>query len=205
MFKLIKGAKISDRIKLKEEYQIYDKWVSANISAENIRKVIDKFIEIENTNRFCLFIELPAKMEDETVIGKTEERICLTESMHIDVYYLDDISSAYLNELLNMFEDILVNDGLSRFGVLSQRGNEIGKYKYNVMKAYSNGNDFSPFIKVFNEIGIPETKNLVTAWDYFSQDNPGESEIYEKDGRTIYDVVDTLKEVGMYKAEQREE
>lgn len=62
-----------------------------------------------------------------------------------------------------------------------------------------------PLIKVFNSFDLPETDNLVTAWDYFSQDNPGESELYKKDGKTIYDVVDELKEIGLYKYEQREE
>lgn len=205
MFNLIKGAKISENISLKEEYEINGNWIYANISAENIRRIINQFIEIENTELFCLFIEIPANMTDENVIRKTEDGYCVAEKMHKDIYYLDDISAKDLNELLNVFEDILINDGLSSFGVLSQKGNEIGKYKYNVMGAYSDGEDLSPIIEAFYNVKIPRTDKLVTAWDYFSQDNPGESELYKKDGKTIYDVVETLKEVGMYKYEQREE
>lgn len=204
MFNLIKGAKINENIALKEEYEINGNWIYANISAENIRRIINQFIEIENTELFCLFIEIPANMTDENVIRKTEDGYCVTEKMHKDIYYLDDISAKDLNELLNVFEDILINDGLSSFGVLSQKGNEIGKYKYNVMGAYSDGEDLSPIIEAFYNVKIPRTDKLVTAWDYFSQDNPGESELYKKDGKTIYDVVETLKEVGMYKYEQRE-
>lgn len=99
---------------------------------------------------------------------------------------------------------MFINDGLSHFGVLSQSGREIGKYKYNVIKAYTR-DDLLPLINVFNSLDIPETDNLITAWDYFSQDNPGESERYEKDGKSIYDVVEILKEVRMYKYEQYEE
>lgn len=205
MFNLIKGAKISENISLKEEYEINGNWIYANISAENIRRIINQFIEIENTELFCLFIEIPANMTDENVIRKTEDGYCVTEKMHKDIYYLDDISAKDLNELLNVFEDILINDGLSSFGVLSQKGNEIGKYKYNVMGAYSDGEDLSPIIEAFYNVKIPRTDKLVTAWDYFTQDNPGESELYKKDGKTIHDVVETLKEVGMYKYEQREE
>lgn len=205
MFNLIKGAKVNENIALKEEYEINGNWIYANISAENIRRIINQFIEIENTELFCLFIEIPANMTDENVIRKTEDGYCVTEKMHKDIYYLDDISAKDLNELLNVFEDILINDGLSSFGVLSQKGNEIGKYKYNVMGAYSDGEDLSPIIEAFYNVKIPRTDKLVTAWDYFSQDNPGESELYKKDGKTIYDVVETLKEVGMYKYEQREE
>lgn len=205
MFNLIKGAKISENISLKEEYEINGNWIYANISAENIRRIINQFIEIENTELFCLFIEIPANMTDENVIRKTEDGYCVTEKMHKDIYYLDDISAKDLNELLNVFEDILINDGFSSFGVLSQKGNEIGKYKYNVMGAYSDGEDLSPIIEAFYNVKIPRTDKLVTAWDYFTQDNPGESELYKKDGKTIHDVVETLKEVGMYKYEQREE
>lgn len=204
MFNLIKGAKVNENIALKEEYEINGNWIYANISAENIRRIINQFIEIENTELFCLFIEIPANMTDENVIRKTEDGYCVTEKMHKDIYYLDDISAKDLNELLNVFEDILINDGLSSFGVLSQKGNEIGKYKYNVMGAYSDGEDLTPIIEAFYNVKIPRTDKLVTAWDYFSQDNPGESELYKKDGKTIYDVVETLKEVGMYKYEQRE-
>ena len=93
MFNLIKGAKINENIALKEEYEINGNWIYANISAENIRRIINQFIEIENTELFCLFIEIPANMTDENVIRKTEDGYCVTEKMHKDIYYLDDISA----------------------------------------------------------------------------------------------------------------
>ena len=192
MFNLIKGAKINGN-------QIY-----ANISVENIRKVMEQFVKIEKGNKFCLFIEIPANIADENIIGMNEEGFYQLESKHMDVYYLDDITDEYIIYLLDKFGDILINDGLSHFGVLSQSGREIGKYKYNVIKAYTR-DDLLPLINVFNSLDIPETDNLITAWDYFSQDNAGESERYEKDGKSIYDVVEILKEVGMYKYEQYEE
>ncbi len=204
MFELIKGAKINNDIQLKEEYEIDGNWIYANVSAQKIRNVIEKFTVIEKGNRFCLFIEIPANIADENVIGVDEEGFYQTEGKHVDVYYLDNITDEYVIYLLNKFGDILIHDGLSHFGVLSQSGREIGKYKYNVIKAYTR-DDLLPLIKVFNAFDIPETDNLITAWDYFSQNNPGESKLYEKDGKTIYDVVETLEKVGMYKYEQREE
>lgn len=204
MFNLIRGAKINENILHKEEYEINGNWIYANVSAENIRKVIDEFVEIEKGNRFCLFIETPANIADENVIGMDNEGFYQLESKHMDVYYLDNITDEYVIYLLDKFGDIFINDGLSHFGVLSQSGREIGKYKYNVIEAYTR-DDLLPLIKVFNSFDVPETANLVTAWDYFSQDNPGESELYKKDGKTIYDVVDELKEIGLYKYEQREE
>ena len=165
---------------------------------------MEQFVKIEKGNKFCLFIEIPANIADENIIGMNEEGFYQLESKHMDVYYLDDITDEYIIYLLDKFGDILINDGLSHFGVLSQSGREIGKYKYNVIKAYTR-DDLLPLINVFNSLDIPETDNLITAWDYFSQDNPGESERYEKDGKSIYDVVEILKEVGMYKYEQYEE
>lgn len=204
MFNLIKGAKINGTIALKEEYEINGNRIYANISVENIRKVMEQFVKIEKGNKFCLFIEIPANIADENIIGMNEEGFYQLESKHMDVYYLDNITDEYIIYLLDKFGDILINDGLSHFGVLSQSGREIGKYKYNVIKAYTR-DDLLPLINVFNSLDIPETDNLITAWDYFSQDNPGESERYEKDGKSIYDVVEILKEVGMYKYEQYEE
>lgn len=204
MFNLIRGAKINENFALKEEYEIDGNWIYANISAENIRQVIEKFVEIEKGNRFCLFIEKPANITDENVIGMDDEGFYQLDGKHMDVYYLDNITDEYVVYLLDKFGDILINDGLSHFGVSSQSGREIGKYKYNVIKAYTR-DDLLPLIKVFNSFDLPETDNLVTAWDYFSQDNPGESELYKKDGKTIYDIVETLEEIGLYKHEQREE
>lgn len=204
MFNLIKGAKINGNIALKEEYEINGNWIYANISVENIRKVMEKFVEIEKGSRFCLFIETPSNISDENVVGVDNEGFYQLDSRHVDVYYLDNITDEYIVYLLDKFGDILINDGLSHFGILSQSGREIGKYKYNVIKAYTR-DDLMPLIRVFDSFDIPETDNLVIAWDYFSQDNPGESELYKKDGKTIYDVVDELKEIGLYKYEQREE
>lgn len=205
MFNLIKGAKINDDIHLKEEYQIFDHYVAANVSAENIMKVIAEFIKSESTELFCLFIEIPSNLKDESITAVTEDGRHQIITRHIDVYYLDNVSKDDLTEILNEFAEIFVNDGLSSFGVLSQNGNEIGKYKYNVMQAYSRSGDLTSLARVFDNTGIHQTDNLVTAWNYFSKDNYGESEIYEKDGKTIYDAVNDLQQVGMYKAEQREE
>lgn len=204
MFNLIRGAKINENFALKEEYEIDGNWIYANISAENIGKVIEKFVEIEKGNRFCLFIEIPANIADENVIGMDDEGFYRLDGRHMDVYYLDNITDEYVIYLLDKFGDIFINDGLSHFGILSQSGREIGKYKYNVIKAYTR-DDLLPLIKVFNSFDVPETDNLATAWDYFSQNNPGESELYKKDGKTIYDIVETLEEIGLYKYEQREE
>ena len=51
---------------------------------------------------------------------------------------------------------------------------------------------------------LPEKKELVFAGTLFSEDNPGVSDRYEDaSGRSVDDVVEVLKEAGLYKAEVR--
>ena len=97
MFNLIKGAKINSNIQLKEEYEVKGSWVSANVSAEKIRNLIDEFINNESTELYCLFIEVPANADDENVIGITEDGIYQIDKSHKDIYYLDDISKHRLS------------------------------------------------------------------------------------------------------------
>lgn len=204
---MISGASFNDASKLKQEYCVSDNWIIANISAELIPEVLRKFLEYEGDQLFCLWIEAPSSMDDEVIekaASDTEPGIMKTS--HLDVYYLDGLSREAAQELLKIFEEVLVNDGLANFGFISQRGNEVGKYNYNVMKAYSDSGDTTGLKSVFDQLRIPEKETIKTAWDYIDQDHPGVSEKYVmEDGRDIYDVIAVLKENGMYLAEQREE
>lgn len=202
MFKLIKGAKFDFSDKLKEEYEIDGDWIYANVSAEKMIPVFYEFIEEEVNCRFCLFIEIPSNINDESAYKYSDGWYNLQEK-HVDVYYLDNISAEYLKGLLEAYGEILVNDGLSHFGILSQSSNEIGKYKYNVVKAYSPNGDIPRLAKMLEDFGLNETDNLVTAWNYFSEEYYGESRKIKVNGASVYDVVDLLCENGMYKYEQR--
>ena len=205
MFNLIDGAKFDFISKLKENYEINGEWIYANVSAEKILPVFNAFIESEVGCRFCLFIEIPSNIKDENPLGVSEDGWYHFQEKHVDVYYLDNISADYLIGLLNTYGEILVNDGLSHFGILSQSRNEIGKYKYNVIKAYSPNGSVPKLTKSFEDFGLTETENLITAWDYFSAEHYGESKVIKVNGTDIYDIVDMLCEVGMYKYEQRED
>ena len=56
----------------------------------------------------------------------------------------------------------------------------------------------------FETQGIHEVTALKTAWDYFTHDKPGESFLYEYEGKNVYDMVEYLKRYGLYFAERRE-
>lgn len=46
---------------------------------------------------------------------------------------------------------------------------------------------------------IERVDNFVTAWDTFSQDTPGQSERYDFNGKTVFDLPEELKEWGIYR------
>lgn len=51
---------------------------------------------------------------------------------------------------------------------------------------------------------FPERPELRTAWTYFDRAHLGNCYSYEREGRTVYDVVEELQERGLYLAERRE-
>ena len=52
---------------------------------------------------------------------------------------------------------------------------------------------------------IERKDNLVTAWDTFTKDTPGQSLRYEIDGKTVFDIPESLKDWNIYLAETRVE
>ena len=207
MFHWIDGVRLPAGAAVQECYWVDGDWVRANVSAEHILPLMRRFVEREaaEADGFCLFLETPVNIRDEPpAVGLTEDGFEIREApSHVDVYYLDAVPRRYLESIFDKFGDYLVHDGLSHFGVLARSGREVGKYKYNVVEACARDGT-APLRALFEEAGIPESGQLVTAWDFFSYDAPGECERFVKDGHDIYDVVEALKTVGLYRAEQRE-
>lgn len=205
MLEMIKGAKVPFADLLYEGYSINDNVITANVNATKIKKVLSDFIKAEKAELFCLFIEVPSKLDDENIIRKaTNDKIGILHTSHLDVYYLDGIKKDEITKILNTFHDILVNDGLCNFGVLSQNNNELGKYKYNILIGHSKSGDFSAAVNAFENNGISKVSDFKNAWDYISAESPGSSEVYEIEEKNVYDVIKLLEKLGMYKAYQRE-
>ena len=98
----------------------------------------------------------------------------------------------------------MINDGLCSFGFgCHQSNDEIMVGKYNVVSVFTQNKD--TYDGFFEEHGIPFVGQLITAWDTFSQDNPGESFRVDTDGRSVYDIPEIFKDWGIYLAEQRED
>lgn len=198
MLKMIKGVKINDSDKLNEEYMITENCIMANIDANKILKIINDFVDIQKDPLF-LIIEVPTNEKDEEIEGN------IIRELHKDVYYLDNMSKPFAKELLKTFGNLFINDGLSQFGIGNHVSNaEIMTDKYNVIEIFNGKDKIDNYEKLMDKYKIKKVEDLVTAWTFFSDSNPGECIYVDEDGKSVYDAIEVLtKESGLYFAERR--
>ena len=198
MLKMIKGVKINDSDKLNEEYMITENCIMANIDANKILKIINDFVDIQKDPLF-LIIEVPTNEKDEEIEGN------IIRELHKDVYYLDNMSKPFAKELLKTFGNLFINDGLSQFGIGNHVSNaEIMTDKYNVIEIFNGKDKIDNYEKLMDKYKIKKVEDLVTAWTFFSNSNPGECIYVDEDGKSVYDAIEVLtKESGLYFAERR--
>ncbi|MFQ7323677.1 MAG: hypothetical protein ACLRPC_04575 [Streptococcus sp.] len=117
----------------------------------------------------CLSVLIEKKVIEKNIIKES----------HKDVYYIDGCSREECLALLIRYGDLLVNDGLSKFGFGGHKSHdEIMLDSYNVVTIYSK--ELSKFNDFFEPHNIQFVEELVTAWGTFSKTSPGISEIYGK-------------------------
>lgn len=198
MLKMIKGVKINDSDKLNEEYMITENCIMANIDANKILKIINDFVDIQKDHLF-LIIEVPTNEKDERIEGN------IIKELHKDVYYLDNMSKPFAKELLKTFGNLFINDGLSQIGIGNHVSNaEIMTDKYNVIEIFNGKDKIDNYEKLMDKYKIRKVEDLVTAWAFFSDSNPGECICVDEDGKSVYDAIEVLtKESGLYFAERR--
>lgn len=197
MLKMIKGCKIKSSGLLREEYEKSHNLLIANVDADKIEKVLMHFIKMQNGPLFFI-LELPASIDDERAL---EQKV---ESFHKKVYYIDGLDTEKAISLLLQSGELLINDGLCSFGFgVHGSRDEIMAGKYNIVTVYSD--EIENYEGFFKHHNIPKTDNLNTAWDTFSQENPGRSIKFEIDGRSVYSLIDEYRDWGIYYAEMRED
>lgn len=198
MLNMIKGCKIYGANQLREQYEINDFTMMANVNADKIEEVLRHFIILQNSLLFFI-LELPSNQSDEKRLRKSD-----SDPMHKDIYYIDGLNKDEALTLIIRYGHLLINDGLSNFGFGSQDNTaEIMVRKYNVVTLWTN--TMENYDGFFEDHNINKTSKLVTAWDIFNNDTPGECFCYEVDGKSVYSLCDELKDWGIYLAEQREE
>ena len=199
MLNLVKGHRVSLVENLFESFtKLTEHHLMANVHSEKILEVFQHFIAIHDEPLFFI-LELPVSIDREKVIEKN-----IIKESHKDVYYIDGCSREECLALLIRYGDLLVNDGLSKFGFGGHKSHdEIMLDSYNVVTIYSK--ELSKFNDFFEPHNIQFVEELVTAWGTFSKTSPGISEIYESNGKTVYDLPEELAEWGIYLAETRTE
>lgn len=199
MLNLVKGHQVSLVENLFESFtKLTEHHLMANVHAEKILEIFQHFIVIHDEPLFFI-LELPVSIDREKVIAKS-----IIKESHKDVYYIDGCSREECLALLIRYGDLLVNDGLSKFGFGGHKSHdEIMLDSYNVVTIYSK--ELSKYNDFFEPHNIQFVEELVTAWKTFSKTSPGISELYESNGKTVYDLPEELAEWGIYLAETRTE
>ena len=199
MLNLVKGHRVSLVENLFESFtKLTEHYLMANVHAEKILEAFQHFIAIHDEPLFFI-LELPVSIDREKVIAKN-----IIKESHKDVYYIDGCSREECLALLIRYGDLLINDGLSQFGFGGHKSHdEIMLDSYNVVTIYSK--ELSKFNDFFEPHNIQFVEELVTAWKTFSKTSPGISEIYESNGKTVYDLPEELAKWGIYLAETRTE
>ncbi|MCD7808778.1 MAG: hypothetical protein LUH02_05490 [Erysipelotrichaceae bacterium] len=190
MFDLIKGAKIENYNELKEAYRLQRKnHIEAVVETHHIMTLIEQFIRRLENETFFIFIEVPTLLDDEE---KYDDGYS-----HKDVYFMKRLSADEVSGIFYLFEDILLNDGLSSFGVAFDYG-QIGKSKCNMVDVYNR--DVANFRDLFEDNDIHEDDQMITPYQLMNENHQGSCFLYEdNDGKCIYDVVESLKGFGLYK------
>lgn len=193
---MIKGVEVPNSKDLREEYEIDDKGIVANVDAKNILKLMEKFVELQDGYLF-LIIEIPTNEKEEDDPKK----------LHKDVYYADGLTKTQILDVLKEYGYLFINDGLAQIGVGNHITNvEIMTHKYNVMSIYFGNDDETLYEKLVSDLGLKKTNNLVTAWNYFTNETPGMSSIIKHKGIDVYDALATLKDsINLYYEERRED
>lgn len=188
MLKLVKGCKVPFPEKLKEAYEVFsDTTFYANINADKIKTVFQKFIELQDEPMFFV-LHLPLDLDTQFSSSwqGAEER---------EYYFIDNLDRQKALELLDQVAELLVEDGLSRFGFgCHASSDELFKDRFNMMSLTSMFPEH--YENFFTELEVPKVDNLVSAWDTFEEGHVGSIERYEVEGCDAFALPDFLLEKG---------
>ena len=191
MFQTASGVTIPFPDKILEGYQVTDNGFLINLSFKKLRSFVDDFIDgLVEPLRFVL--EIPLKKDEEDELRKSN-----TDPFHKKICSLDWQSKAQIVDLMNNYGELLLNDGMSNFAIYSREPNDgIFVQKYKIISIFSQNP--AKFIDFLDKYDLCETERLVTVWETFTHETPGETRAVTIDGIGIYNLYDKLVKLGMY-------
>ncbi len=193
MFKTASGVDIPYLERIKEEYAVSENRIMFNISFEKIKPFILDFVSNLSEPLFFI-IQKPLK-------EKYKPNSFTKGPFKAELLYFDLPTKTQILEVLDLYGEIILNDGMSQFGIQSHdTGDEIFFAKYKIAFIFSKDVEKHSFL--LNKYGIRKTSHLITAWDVVSPDSPGKRSKVIVDNKDIIDVAEELKEVSLkYKSQ----
>ncbi|MCC8196809.1 MAG: hypothetical protein LIO49_08470 [Ruminococcus sp.] len=174
--KLIAGVSV-DADTVRKEYKIEDGRLTMTLSAEDYRSFFKQAVA-RFTEPMFFFIEVPDGDSDEYL-----------------TYYLN-CTVPVAKAILKRYGGILFSDGVIKFGFGSEAGDELYMQEFQRLDIYSNSlSKFEPIVK---SLGYKNNPEALTIWDVLSDDNPGMRECVEVDDESFEDIIENLKDVGLY-------
>ncbi len=196
MIELKQGCRVPYPEKLFEQYEVSERVIYANVNASKVMDIMRRFIT-ERQEYVFFILELPSNQSDET-----ETAPGMVDTFHMDVYFMDGLDREHALQMLDAVGPLLIADGMNTFGFGGHESHEeILFERYNVMRVYCA--DTAKYTSFFADFHITEAEQLVTAWDTFDPEHPGECERVEQNGKTIFDIPTDFEQYGLYFYERR--
>ncbi len=191
MFKIASGVRFRNSSSIKEGFQVFDEYLRCNISLERIKPFILLYMEtLEEPLVFTIRVPMNLKEEEKL-------RESIHSPLHDEVYFLENCSKEKIKEIVETYEEIILNDGMSMIAITSQITRDwITVVKYKIVDIL--GPNKEKAIPLLQRFGLQESRHLITALDGISKYTPGDRELIEADGKSVYNAVEDLKKSGMY-------
>ena len=182
-FLICQGVNAPDADKLSSGYKTEGSSINGIISADLMGKLAEGFIDLVDDPVFFL-LELAREDSD-----------------GYDIYYLDNCTKEVAHAIMERYGELLIQDGLSRFGFGSNSSEEeLYFMDYQEFMIYTHKTKAAE--KLLGALGIQKTAKPGSMWEHFSEDAPGSLSSVEVEGETVYDIPDALEEAGMYRYEE---
>lgn len=179
--KLIHGIEFSGAQALKPEFRVDGGSIVLTLSAEDYPEFFQKAVSLLLEPIF-FFAELPD-----------------AEGEEYETYYLDNCTLPVIKAIIKRYSGILYSDGVLRFGFGSHKTeDEIYMQEYQQLRIYAR--DAKPFKSLLSSLGYSESPSAKTLWDLISEKCPISGESVECDGVTAADMIENLKDAGLYRA-----
>lgn len=196
MFKFKEGYTVPRSQEIHEAYAIEEDGLYGNISAERMVKLAWHFLRLQQKPVY-FYLELPCTSDEEA-----EQNTKGSKGEHVKVYYADALDAQAAMLIIADNRKLLTRDGLVKFGFgMPEPPTELSFDKYNIFRILTG--EASKYGSMLQDLGIPQEKVVLTAWDLIDEDHPGITRSVQYDGCSIYDLPEILKRWGLYLAEIR--